>query len=97
MQLVPTFVSGPKVASPENAERGNKQERMRKMRRITMKAARVNAGLTQTEAANRIGVAPSTLKNWESGVTCPKIPYFMKMCQIYKVPCDSIFFEEKIS
>lgn len=67
------------------------------MPKITMKAARVNAGLTQAEAANRIGVAQSTLKNWENGATCPKIPYFMKLCKVYDVPCDSIFFEDKIS
>lgn len=67
------------------------------MPKITMKAARVNAGLTQAEAASRIGVAQSTLKNWENGITCPKIPYFMKMCRVYEIACDSIFFEDKIS
>lgn len=67
------------------------------MPKITMKAARVNAGLTQAEAANRIGVATSTLKNWENGLTCPKIPYFMKLCKVYEVPCDSIFLETKLA
>ena len=67
------------------------------MPKITMKAARVNAGLTQAEAASKIGIAQSTLKNWENGTTCPKSPYFMKLCEVYNVPCDSIFFGEKIS
>lgn len=67
------------------------------MPKITLKAARVNAGLTQKEAAEKIGVAQSTLRNWENGSTDPKLAQFMMMCQLYNVSCDNIFFEEKIS
>lgn len=67
------------------------------MAKITLKAARVNAGLTQKEAAEKLGVAQSTLRNWENGSTDPKLPQFMALCRIYDVGCDNIFFEEKIS
>lgn len=32
--------------------------------KVTIKAARVNAGLKQTEAAEQIGVNPVTLAHW---------------------------------
>ena len=66
------------------------------MAKITLKAARVNAGLTQAEAAAKLGIAQSTLKNWEYGHTDPKLPQFMKLCRLYGVSCD-IFFDDGIS
>lgn len=62
------------------------------MPKITLKAARVNAGMTQTEAAKRIGVSISTLKNWESGSTFPKQPQIEAMCEIYGISYDALFF-----
>ena len=35
--------------------------------KITLKSARVNANLTQLEAAKRLGVTRETLSNWETG------------------------------
>ena len=59
---------------------------------ITLKAARVNAGFTQVEVAEKLGVAPSTLRNWEMGITFPKQPAIEKMCELYNVPYDNIKF-----
>lgn len=67
------------------------------MSKISLKAARVNAKFSQGEAAEFVGVAVSTLRNWENGTTCPDWIQFMKLCQLYGVSCDSIFFEKKIS
>lgn len=67
------------------------------MPKITLKAARVNAGLSQKEVAERMEVAQSTIRNWENGHTDPKLPQFMMLCQLYNVSCDNIFFEHKIS
>lgn len=67
------------------------------MSKITLKAARVNAGLSQKEVAEKLEVAQSTLRNWENGSTCPKLPQFMMLCRLYDVSCDNIFFEQKIS
>lgn len=62
------------------------------MPKITLKAARVNAGLTQVEAAKKIGVSLSTLKNWEAGNTFPKQPQIEAMCEIYGISYDALFF-----
>ena len=39
------------------------------MPKITLKAARVNAGMTQDEAAGFLGKTKQTIVNWENGVT----------------------------
>ena len=38
---------------------------------ITLKAARVNVGMTQEEAAKRIGVTANTISRWELGISAP--------------------------
>lgn len=62
------------------------------MPKITLKAARVNAGLSQGEAAKQIGVAVSTLRNWEAGKTFPNQPKIERMCEVYGIPFDVLFF-----
>ena len=60
--------------------------------KISMAAARVNAGLTQKEAAEKIGVSRSTIKNWESGKTSPKYKHIGTICGVYAMPVDCINF-----
>lgn len=62
------------------------------MPKITLKAARVNANLTQAEAAVKIGVAVSTLKNWEAGKTFPNQPKIDRLCEVYGISFDVLFF-----
>ena len=62
--------------------------------KISLAAARVNAGLKQGEAAEKIGVMPQTLRNWEKGKTAPNISQVNKMCSIYGISSDYIFFAE---
>ncbi len=62
------------------------------MPKISLKAARVNAQLSQQEAADRIGVAVSTLRNWEAGKTYPKQPQIEKLCDVYGISFDVLFF-----
>ena len=50
--------------------------------RITMAAARVNAGLTQEELAAQLGVTRSTYNSWETGRAEMKTAYFIAFCQI---------------
>ena len=60
---------------------------------ITLKAARVNAGLTQSEAAQKLGVSDRTLMLWEMGKTFPNVPAIEKIQSLYGVPySDLIFF-----
>ena len=60
--------------------------------KISLKAARINAGLTQSEAAEQIGVSVSTIKNWEAGKTFPSQPQIDKICEVYRVAYDNIKF-----
>ena len=62
------------------------------MVQITLKAARANAGLSQKTAADKIGISVSTLKNWERGSTFPKQPQIMRICEVYGLSYDNIFF-----
>lgn len=62
------------------------------MPKITLKAARVNACLSQGQAAEKIGVAVSTLRNWEAGKTYPTKPKIDKLCAVYGIDFDVLFF-----
>ncbi len=59
--------------------------------RITMKAARVNAGLTQAEVANRIGVTTVCYSNWENGKIRISDKRYEQFCDIVGMGGDDIF------
>lgn len=58
---------------------------------ISLRAARVNKGLTQEEAAARIHVNKATIINWEKGKTSPSAAQFENLCELYAVKKDDIF------
>lgn len=58
--------------------------------RITLEAARVNAKLTQEDAAKRIGVGKKTLGAWERGKTFPKADKIPIICEVYQRSYDEI-------
>ena len=60
--------------------------------KITLAAARVNAGLTQKEAAKALCISNKTLGAWESGKSLPNAKYVGNLCELYGVPYDNIFF-----
>ena len=60
--------------------------------KITLKAARVNAGLSQREAAVRIGVSTATLQNYESGKTIPDWLTAQRIESTYSYPAELIVF-----
>ena len=62
------------------------------MAMMTLKAARVNVGLNQKEAAAAIGVSNKTLGNWESGASFPNADKIKKICDLYMVSYDDIIF-----
>ena len=59
---------------------------------ITLKAARVNAGLTQKEAAEKIGVSVSTLAYFEQGKRFPNVPQILTIEKLYGVGFNDIIF-----
>lgn len=64
---------------------------------ITLKAARINAGLDRKTAADGIGVTSETLGSWESGTTFPNVPQIMKIEELYGVKYSDIKFMPKCS
>ena len=58
---------------------------------ISMAAARVNAGLTQSELARRMKVSRNTVVNWETGKVIPNFAQLNLFCSIVKIPIDYIF------
>lgn len=63
------------------------------MPKITLKAARVNAGLTQKEAAKRIGISYQTLSDYEKDESKIKLSIIKKMCSVYGFPLEYIFLK----
>lgn len=60
------------------------------MYKITLRAARVNAGLKQVDVALHLGVVPETISHWESGKTSPTATTLLRLCELYKLPMDAI-------
>ena len=61
--------------------------------KITLKAARVNAGLTQEEVAKEMKVSLPTIAKWENESGEVRMKQALKLCKIYKKNIDDIFFE----
>lgn len=64
---------------------------------MTLKAARVNAGMNQHEAAKIIGVSVDTISQYERGRTFPDVPIIKKITAAYGVNYDDIDFCPKIT
>ena len=60
--------------------------------KISLRAARVNAGYSQKEAALRLGISNKTLGNWEKGSTFPPADKISAICSLYGVSYDNLNF-----
>lgn len=52
---------------------------------ITLKAARVNAGLSREDAARKIGVSKDTISKWERGQSFPNTKYIPQIEKAYNL------------
>lgn len=59
---------------------------------ITLKAARVNAGLCQREAAKALGICTNTVYKWECGKAYPDALHIKEIEKLYGVSYDDIIF-----
>ena len=59
---------------------------------MTLKAIRVNKGLSQEDAAKAIGISEDTLSNYERGKTYPDIPVLKKIEEVYETSYENINF-----
>ena len=62
---------------------------------VTLRAARVNRGMKQADAARSIGVSSRTICNWEIGKRFPPADKLLNLCDLYGVPMDNIFIPRK--
>ena len=60
--------------------------------KITMKAARVNAGLTQGEVCAELGINKGTLISYEKYRTIPDIAIAKAMAKLYGLSVNDIIF-----
>lgn len=63
--------------------------------KISLAAARVNAGFTQRQVAEKLKVTQNTIVAWENGTGEPKISQAMKLSSLYDMPLDNIIFERR--
>jgi len=58
---------------------------------ISLAAARVNANMTQIDAAQAMQVTKQTIINWEKGKVIPRIPELEMLARTYNISVDNIF------
>lgn len=58
--------------------------------KISLKAARVNANLSQEEVARKMKKSKVTINNWESGKTEIDYGNLNELCRLYSVTMDDI-------
>lgn len=57
----------------------------------SLKALRVNAGLTQANAAKALNVSRNTVSKWERGETFPDAKKLKSLCELYRCNIGDIF------
>ena len=62
---------------------------------LSLRATRVNAGLTLKEASEKLGISTVTLRSYEYYKTVPNIGIINKMLKLYEVKIDDISFVQK--
>ena len=60
--------------------------------KISIRAARINKGLSQEKAAKELKISVSSLQKYESGKISPTLETCMKMVELYQIPLDNLFF-----
>jgi len=59
---------------------------------MTLKAARVNSGLTQVDAAKLLGISVDTLRSWEKSKTFPDVQNLKNIEKLYGVSYNDLNF-----
>ena len=62
------------------------------MRRYSLKALRVDSGMSLNEAAEKIGVSKYTLYNYEHFKTQPNTKKINRILEVYRVGIDEVRF-----
>lgn len=67
------------------------------MYKISLAAARINAGFSQKDAAKALQISNTTLGKWERGESFPTADKIPKICDLYGVHYDNLNFLPKSS
>ena len=62
---------------------------------ISIKAARVNAGYTQAEVAERINKTKNTIASYEAYATYPDVKTAQAMAELFGLPFDDIIWAQE--
>ncbi len=62
---------------------------------ISLAAARVNAGKTQSDVAKEMHISKQTLGNWEKGKVIPRFAQLVMLCNLYGIDQENILLPEK--
>lgn len=66
-------------------------------KKISLAAARINAGFTQKEMAKRLGISMPTYAGYERGKSIMRVDTAKKFSDVVKMPQqDIIFFDSKL-
>lgn len=65
------------------------------MSKVSLKAARVNAGLTLKEVSEKTNISEYTLSKYEKGKSVPRWDTFVMLCSVYNQACTDIFLPKK--
>lgn len=60
--------------------------------KLTLKAARVNKGLTQKDAAKLMGVSRNVISNWERQISFPDVLQVKRIEEVYGLQFKEIIF-----
>ena len=64
--------------------------------KLTLKALRVQYGLTQEKAAKLVGVSESSWHSYENAKTYPPVKVINRITEVFGVRYDDIIFEPSI-
>lgn len=81
----------------DESVRNKYKEKGEKTMAMTLRACRINAGLTREEAAEKVGVSPDTITRWEAGKSYPTVPQIQKIENAYGVTYNDINFTPESS
>ncbi len=61
---------------------------------ISIKAARVNAGLTQVQVAERLNKTKNTISSYEAYTSTPDIKTALEMAELFGMSVDDIIWSK---
>lgn len=57
---------------------------------LNIKIARADAGVTQRQLAEKVGVSPMTVSFWETGRNCPSLAHLIEVADALSVSLDQL-------